>query len=191
MDILEGRSLHLFGEGYQHRLSIMNSHLKRVLFLSVFIGMFVSTACVVKTRPGRSHHGVHQRGDGPPHGKHKKHKKIKKHKKHKKHKAYVHWWRTYPDEFAPVWKECEEELKRQPNLAATALLRRLQVRHPGTFKDSQLRTLQRRVRAWRLAQMKEPVVPLRRGDSLPEEHELELVVPYPTHTACQPPSVRF
>jgi len=119
------------------------------------------------------------------------HKTRRPHKKHKKHKPYDHWWRTYPDEFAPVWSECEEDLKRQPNLAATTLLRRLQVRHPGTFKDGQLRTLQRRVRAWRLAQMKEPAVPLRRGDSLPEEHEVELVVSYPTHTACQPPRYDF
>ena len=119
------------------------------------------------------------------------HKTRRPHKKHKKHKSYVHWWRTYPDEFAPVWSECEEDLKRQPNLSATALLKRLQVRHPGQYKDSQLRTLQRRVRAWRLAQMKEPVARLRRGDSLPEEHEVELVVPYSTHTACEPPSVRF
>ena len=119
------------------------------------------------------------------------HKTRRPHKKHKKHKPYVHWWRTYPDEFAPVWSECEEELKRQPNLSAAALLRRLQVRHPGQYKDSQLRTLQRRVRAWRLAQMKEPASPRLWGDSLPEEHEVELVVSYPTRTVSKPPSVRF
>lgn len=108
------------------------------------------------------------------------HKTRRPHKKHKKHKPYVHWWRTYPDEFAPVWDECEADLKRQPNLSVAALLRRLQVRHPGEFKDSQLRTLQRRVRAWRLAQMKEPASARLRGDSLPAEHEVELVVSYPT-----------
>ena len=107
------------------------------------------------------------------------HKTRRPHKKHKKHKPYVHWWRTYPDEFAPVWEECEAELKRQPNLSAAALLRRLQLRHPGQYKDGQLRTLQRRVRAWRLGQMKEPVLPRLRGDSLPEEHEIELIVSYP------------
>lgn len=114
------------------------------------------------------------------------HKTGRRHKKHKKHKAYVHWWRTYPDAFESVWGECEQALKEQPNLSAAALLRRLQARHPGEYKASQLRTLQRRVRAWRLAQMKEPLPPRLRGDSLPEEHQIELVVRYPRPLAEEP-----
>ncbi len=115
------------------------------------------------------------------------HKTRKPHKKHKKHKRCVHWWKTYPDAFESVWSECEAYLNEQSNLAATEILRRLQVRHPETFKPKQLRTLQRRVRAWRLNQVNSVVVSYRpRGDSLPEEHEIEIVVTRDKTNAGEP-----
>ena len=40
-------------------------------------------------------------------------------------------------------------LKESPEETALALFRRLQIKHPGTFPDNQLRTLQRRVCQWR------------------------------------------
>ncbi len=66
-------------------------------------------------------------------------------------------WRTRPDPFADVWSEIEWELKEEASLQANEILRRLQLRHPGQFPDHQIRTLQRRVRDWRLQRMKESV----------------------------------
>lgn len=63
-----------------------------------------------------------------------------------------HTWRTRPDPFAEVWPEVEEQLRKRPHLAAKTLFVRLQERYPGRFKDGQLRTMQRRVKAWRLQQ---------------------------------------
>jgi hypothetical protein len=111
------------------------------------------------------------------------HKTRKPHKKHKKHKRCVHWWRTCPDAFESVWSECEAYLNEQPNLSTVELLRRLQARHPDTFKDKQLRTLQRRVRTWRLTQMYVNHGYRKRGHGLPEEHEIEIVVTPQLHNA--------
>jgi hypothetical protein len=66
-------------------------------------------------------------------------------------------WRTRPDPFAKVWSEIEWELTEEPNVQAKEILQRLQQRHPGQFPDHQIRTLQRRVRDWRLQRMKESV----------------------------------
>jgi hypothetical protein len=59
------------------------------------------------------------------------------------------WWRTRPDDFAEVWPEVLEQLEQTPDLQANELFRAIQRRYPGEFKDSQLRTFQRRVRQWR------------------------------------------
>lgn len=60
-----------------------------------------------------------------------------------------HNWRTRPDPFAEVWEELEGKLGLNPGLEAKTLFADLQRRHPGRFADGQLRTLQRRVKAWR------------------------------------------
>jgi transposase InsO family protein len=59
-------------------------------------------------------------------------------------------WRTRPDPFAEVWDELTEQLVRAPDLQALTLLEWLQERHPGQYPDSLLRTLQRRVKDWRV-----------------------------------------
>lgn len=66
-------------------------------------------------------------------------------------------WRTRRDPFAEVWSEIEWELGEEESLEPKEILRRLQLRHPGKFPDQQIRTLQRRVRSWRLTRMKESV----------------------------------
>ena len=58
-------------------------------------------------------------------------------------------WRTREDPFATVWPELKARLEQAPRLEALTLFEDLQQRYPGTFEDGQLRTLQRRVRAWR------------------------------------------
>lgn len=58
-------------------------------------------------------------------------------------------WRTRHDPFAPVWTEITEQLALQPSLQALTLLEWLQERYPRAYPDHLLRTLQRRVKAWR------------------------------------------
>lgn len=59
------------------------------------------------------------------------------------------WWRTRQDPFEEVWSEIATWLEQRPERTAKSLLLELQQRYPGKDKDSQLRTLQRRVQAWR------------------------------------------
>lgn len=58
-------------------------------------------------------------------------------------------WRTRKDRFSEVWDALEEQLKRDPRLQALTRLEWLQDKHPGTYPDALLRTLQRRIKAWR------------------------------------------
>ncbi len=58
-------------------------------------------------------------------------------------------YRTRPDPFADVWEEVRGFLEESPGLEAKTLLDYPQRRYPGTFQDGQLRTLQRKVKAWR------------------------------------------
>jgi Integrase core domain len=61
-----------------------------------------------------------------------------------------HWWRTRADPFAESWPLVEGWLAAEPNLAAGELLTRLRQRLPDLYPTgAQLRTLQRRVKAWR------------------------------------------
>jgi predicted nucleotidyltransferase len=50
----------------------------------------------------------------------------------------------------------EQQLEQAPNLSARKLFAWLQEEYPDTFSDGQLRTLQRRVKTWRLAQIDTP-----------------------------------
>jgi hypothetical protein len=60
-----------------------------------------------------------------------------------------HTWRTRQDPFCEVWQEVAVLLEANPGLQAKTLFEDLQRRYPGGFSDSQLRTLQRRVKVWR------------------------------------------
>lgn len=67
-------------------------------------------------------------------------------------KQHKRRWRTREDPFAGVWEEEIEPLlakDRERVLQAPVVLRWLQDKHPDRFSDSQLRTLQRRIRDWR------------------------------------------
>jgi hypothetical protein len=61
-----------------------------------------------------------------------------------------HWWRTRPDPFAEVWPVLLSWLEERPDMEAKGMLKRLQASGYGEFPDGQLRTLQRRVRVWRM-----------------------------------------
>ena len=62
-------------------------------------------------------------------------------------------WRTREDPFADVWSELRLQLELNPAQTAKDLLQDLKKRRPGQFREAQLRTLQRRVREWRLQQL--------------------------------------
>jgi hypothetical protein len=59
-------------------------------------------------------------------------------------------WRTRKDPFERVSDELRQELAAFPQRTAKSMLAELQDRYPGRFTISQLRTLQRRVKQWRL-----------------------------------------
>ena len=68
---------------------------------------------------------------------------------HRKRKRAPRTWRTKPDPFRAVWPRLLEQLQANPEACAKDLFQQLQKEHPGVFPDSQLRTLQRRVKQWR------------------------------------------
>jgi hypothetical protein len=61
-------------------------------------------------------------------------------------------WRTRGDPFADIWEEVRENLAVNPGLEAKTLFEYLQERYPGKFSDGQLRTLQRRIKYWRVVE---------------------------------------
>ncbi|HEY2676429.1 MAG TPA: IS21 family transposase [Steroidobacteraceae bacterium] len=61
-----------------------------------------------------------------------------------------HTWRTRPDPFVDVWPEVEALLRQDGGLQAKTIWAELNERHAGRFSAGQLRTLQRRVLAWRV-----------------------------------------
>jgi len=58
-------------------------------------------------------------------------------------------WRTRKDPFDDVWVRLEGRLAALPDTTALTLFASLQAEYPGRYPDGQLRTLQRRVKAWR------------------------------------------
>ena len=58
-------------------------------------------------------------------------------------------YRTRRDAFAEDWPELEEMLERAPTLEAKALFEWLCEQRPGTYREGQLRTFQRRVSRWK------------------------------------------
>jgi hypothetical protein len=61
-------------------------------------------------------------------------------------------WRTRLDPFEMSWPLVRRWLEAEPNRTAKELFIRLQGEMPDAFPHSQLRTLQRRVQAWRSAE---------------------------------------
>jgi Mu transposase, C-terminal domain len=58
-------------------------------------------------------------------------------------------WRTREDPFAEHWPEIEARLRESPGLEAKTLFALLIEKYAGQYEEGQLRTLQRRVKAWR------------------------------------------
>jgi len=60
-----------------------------------------------------------------------------------------HTWRTRPNPFEDVWEEVRARLAVNPGFEAKTLFEDLQRRYPERFSDGQIRSLQRRIKAWR------------------------------------------
>jgi hypothetical protein len=90
---------------------------------------------------------------------------------HRKQAQAKHWWRTRTDPFADAWPVIEGWLIAEPSIAAKALMARLVAMVPEIYDGkAQLRTLQRRVKAWRSARVTEMVLGgLRKADAVPAE----------------------
>jgi hypothetical protein len=67
-------------------------------------------------------------------------------------KPIERYWRTREDPFEEAWPTVQAWLEEKPDSTGKALFHRLQGLCPGLFPDSQMRTLQRRVREWRCAE---------------------------------------
>lgn len=62
-------------------------------------------------------------------------------------------WRTREDPFDAVWEaELVPLLEQEPNLTGTTLWEYLEDHYPGQYPESQIRTLQRRVKHWKATQ---------------------------------------
>ena len=61
-------------------------------------------------------------------------------------------WRTRGDPFSEVWDAVQKQIEESPALEAKTLFEWLQREHPGRFSDGQIRTLQRRIKLWRVTE---------------------------------------
>ena len=78
---------------------------------------------------------------------------------HRKRADATHWWRTRVDPFAQAWPVVEGWLTAEPSVGANVLMDRLAAMIPEAYASkAQLRTLQRRVRAWRSERAKELIL---------------------------------
>jgi hypothetical protein len=69
---------------------------------------------------------------------------------HRRKAATPRWWRTRRDPLAEIWPAFEQWLLEEPTLTAKDLLERLLSATPNAaINRTQLRTLQRRIKAWR------------------------------------------
>jgi hypothetical protein len=78
---------------------------------------------------------------------------------HRRNSTAQRWWRTREDPFELAWPVVEGWLIREPTVTAKELMNRLAQSAPDTYASkAQLRTLQRRVKAWRAEKAKELVL---------------------------------
>jgi hypothetical protein len=90
---------------------------------------------------------------------------------HRKQPAAERWWRTRVDPFAHAWPVVEGWLNDEPTATAKELMERLAQIVPDAYASkAQLRTLQRRIKAWRAEKAKDLILgQLRRVTPLPAE----------------------
>jgi len=72
--------------------------------------------------------------------------------KNTKRPRAIRSWRTRKDPFEAVWDRIRHKLELNPLMNATQILSDLILQEPQNFKQSHCRTLQRRVKTWRIEQ---------------------------------------
>jgi hypothetical protein len=78
---------------------------------------------------------------------------------HRKPATSPRWWRTREDPFADAWPLVEGWLFAEPTATAKELLQRLAAMLPDAYAGkAQLRTLQRRIKAWRAERAKDLIL---------------------------------
>ena len=90
---------------------------------------------------------------------------------HRKQPKATHWWKTRVDPFADAWPVVDGWLNAEPTVSAKELMARLAAMVPDVYASkAQLRTLQRRVKAWRAERAKEITLGrLRKSTVVPTE----------------------
>jgi hypothetical protein len=73
---------------------------------------------------------------------------------HRKARA-PHTWRSREDPFEHTWLTIQQWLESEPGITAKKLHERLVAMAPAMYSGAQLRTLQRRVKAWRSKRARE------------------------------------
>jgi hypothetical protein len=87
---------------------------------------------------------------------------------HRKRQATPRWWRTRVDPFVHSWSLVEDWLRAEPDASPKELLGRLRRALPEEFpSNAQLRTLQRRIQAWRAERAHRLIYPA--GERVAEE----------------------
>jgi hypothetical protein len=88
---------------------------------------------------------------------------------HRKQASANRWWKTRIDPFADAWSTIEGWLIAEPSVSAKELMHRLAAMIPDLYgSKAQLRTLQRRVREWRIERAKQIVLSsIRKSAAMP------------------------
>lgn len=76
-----------------------------------------------------------------------------------------HTWRTRQDPFIDVKEEINTMLDNADDLEALTIFEYLQEKYPGKFQDGQLRTLERRIRLWKIENQSSNLL------SIPQVHQ--------------------
>lgn len=89
---------------------------------------------------------------------------------HRRKATAPRWWRSRADPFELTWSTVESWLQSEPGVSAKELMHRLAAMLPDVYSTTaQLRTLQRRVKAWRNARARELIFGvLQRRDCTPK-----------------------
>lgn len=97
-------------------------------------------------------------------------------------------WRTRKDPFVQVWDQLRLQLELNPHITSTILLDQLVIEQPDKFNHQLLRTLQRRVAAWRKQQCNEANEQhmLKAGQEETTNQYLSLVMASATSTTTEP-----
>ena len=73
-----------------------------------------------------------------------------RYEKPKDKRSFPRTYRIRKDAFEEVWPEIQLKLELQPESYAREIIEWLTIKYPGQFSIGQVRTLQRRIHAWRL-----------------------------------------